>query len=152
VPSISFETTVQDEDGGILLEIPGNLVAALGKGKRPPVRASLNGYTHRTTVSVYGGRSFIPVRREIREAANLSAGDTLSVTLELDQEPRTVDVPDDLARALDADAAAQAAFETLAYTHRKDYVEWVTPARRAETRRRRVEKAVARLREGRKEP
>jgi uncharacterized protein YdeI (YjbR/CyaY-like superfamily) len=72
----------------------------------------------------------------------------LTVELELDDEPRSVDVPDDLATALAGDASAEAAFAQLLYTHRREYVEWVTEAKREETRRRRIEKTLARLRAG----
>jgi hypothetical protein len=137
-----------EEDGGVMVEIPADVVAALGTRKRPPVRAGLNGYVYRTTVSVYGGKFFIPVRKEIRQAAGLTPGERLQVTLELDDEPRTVEPPDDLRDALAAAEGAQAVFDRLAFTHRKEYVNWITEAKRPETRRRRVEQTVTRLLEG----
>jgi uncharacterized protein YdeI (YjbR/CyaY-like superfamily) len=72
--------------------------------------------------------------------------------LELDDEPRTVEVPEELQAALAADDAARAAFDGLSYTHRREYVEWVTGAKREETRRARLERAVGMLRDGVRHP
>jgi uncharacterized protein YdeI (YjbR/CyaY-like superfamily) len=74
------------------------------------------------------------------------AGETVEVELELDTKPRTVRVPKDLASALDHEA--RAAFDRMSYTHRKEYVEWIKEAKRDETRRRRITRAVKLIREG----
>jgi hypothetical protein len=134
------------------LEVPAEVVAALGSGKRPKVVVTLNGHRYRTTVSVYGGTSMVPVRREIREASGLTPGLPLDVTIELDTAPRTVDVPEDVTAVLNGDHALKAAFEKLSYSHRKEYVEWITGAKREETRRQRVEKMATMLREGVRTP
>jgi len=107
---------------------------------------TINGYPYRTTVAVYGGKSYLGVRREIREAAGVAAGDQLAVVLEIDAELRTVDLPDALRSALEADAASAAAFEKLSYTRKKEFIQWVTGAKRLETQRRRMEQAMAMLR------
>jgi uncharacterized protein YdeI (YjbR/CyaY-like superfamily) len=103
-------------------------------------------------VAVYGGRYYLPVKRALREAAGVAAGDAVVVELAADEEPRTVEPPADLAAALAADMRAHAAFAGLSYTHQREYVEWVAEAKRDETRRRRVEQAVAMLRDGRRHP
>jgi uncharacterized protein YdeI (YjbR/CyaY-like superfamily) len=69
--------------------------------------------------------------------------------MELDSEPRTVRVPKDLAAVLAGDPTAEQTFASMSFTHRREYVEWVEEAKRAETRRRRVAATVARAREGR---
>jgi uncharacterized protein YdeI (YjbR/CyaY-like superfamily) len=107
---------------------------------------TVNGYTYRTTVAVYGGKFYLGVRREIREAAGITAGDQLTVGLEYDAEFRPVDLPDALRAALEADAAMAAAFEKLSYTRKKEFVQWVSGAKRPETQRRRMEQALATLR------
>ncbi len=89
---------------------------------------------------------FERVRREVREAAAVAAGDQLAVGLEYDAEPRTVDLPDALRSALEADAGGAAAFEKLSYTRKKEFIQWVTGAKRAETQGRRPEQAMAMLR------
>jgi uncharacterized protein YdeI (YjbR/CyaY-like superfamily) len=85
----------------------------------------------------------------VREAAGVEAGDTVPVVLALDTEERTVEVPEDLATALAGDAEAKAAFDRLAYTHRKEFARWVGEAKKVETRERRAAQALEMLREGR---
>lgn len=126
------------------IEIPEEVIAALGKGKKPPVKVTLNGYTYRTTVAVMGGKFLIPLSAEHRNAAGVQGGDVVEVTLELDTEPRTVTVPDDLAQAL-SEAGATAAFDALAYSARKEHVRQVESAKALETRNRRIAKIVANL-------
>jgi uncharacterized protein YdeI (YjbR/CyaY-like superfamily) len=99
-----------------------------------------------------GGRALLGLNREVREAATVEPGQEVSVELERDDEPRTVEVPSDLAAALDADPVVRETFDGLSYTHRKEYVRWIEEAKRAETRTRRVEKSVEMLREGVKTP
>jgi Bacteriocin-protection, YdeI or OmpD-Associated/Domain of unknown function (DUF1905) len=140
-----FETVLQTEGPGTFVEVPLDVPALYGRA-RAPVRVTINGYRFRSTVAVYGGRYFLPVKRAVREAAGVAAGDLVVVEVEPDSAPREVEVPSDLAAALAADPAAAAAFERLSYTHRREYVEWLGEARRPETRRRRVDETVARLR------
>lgn len=148
-----FETTLQSEAGGpaVFVEVPEEVRALLGR-KRAPVRGTINGSPFRSTVAVYGGRGFIPVPKRLREEAGIAPGDGLVVELEPDDEPRVVEVPPDLDAALSDDDEARAAFAKLSYSHRKEYVSWITDAARAETRRRRIERTIAMLREGRKSP
>jgi antitoxin component of MazEF toxin-antitoxin module len=124
-------------------------VAAVGQGaKRFPVVASVNGYSWRTTVTRMGGEFLVSLNRAVREEAGVQAGDTVEVKLELDTAPREVEVPKPLADALATDADARAAFDRLAYTHRKEYARWIDEAKRDETRERRLGQALQMLREG----
>jgi len=147
----TFEGTLKQEGSGTLLEVPFDVRAAFGKA-RAPVRGTVNGHPFRTTVAVYGGRYFLGFRREIREAAGFGDGDRLSVVLELDDEPRTVELPAELEAVLAADSEARAAFDRLSYTHRREYAEWVSGAKHEETRRARLERTAAMLRDGVKHP
>jgi Bacteriocin-protection, YdeI or OmpD-Associated/Domain of unknown function (DUF1905) len=125
-------------------------VAVLGEGaKRFPIRATVNGYTWRGSVARMGGEFLVGLNREVRNGAGVEAGDSAEVTLELDTEPREVEVPEDLAAALASDAEAKARFESMAFTHRKEHVRWVADAKRAETRERRVREALEMIRSGR---
>jgi hypothetical protein len=142
-----FEGRLEQHGSGTLVEVPFDVRAVFGRA-RAPVRGTVNGHPFRTTVAVYGGRSFLGFRREIREAAGFDDGDRLSIVLELDDEPRTVAVPPELDAALARDPDAKAVFDGLSYTHRREYVEWVSGAKREETRRVRLERAVAMLRDG----
>jgi hypothetical protein len=114
----TFSTTVQLEEGknATGLQVPAESVAALGTGKRPKVKVDINGYAYRSTIAAYGDVFMLPLSAEHREAAGIKAGDQVKVTLELDLEPRTVEVPQDLALALSKKAGASAAFDALSYT------------------------------------
>jgi hypothetical protein len=150
--AITFRATLQQQGVGCFVEVPEAIMHALGKAKKPALRVVLNGVELRTTIAVYGGRSLIGLRREIREAAQVMAGETIELSVELDEQPRTVDVPADLAAALAADPDASRAFERLSFTNRKEYVSWVQDAKRPATRQRRVADAPALLKGGRQTP
>ncbi len=109
---------------------------------------TINGYTYRTTAVRMGGRFLVPLAAENREAAGVAAGDEIVVDIENDTTPREVDLPADLAAAMDDDV--RATYDALSYTHRKEWVRWVEEAKKPETRSTRIEKTVAGLREGRK--
>ncbi|MFG1948839.1 YdeI/OmpD-associated family protein [Nonomuraea sp. NPDC048826] len=144
-----FRTTV--ELGGKTatgFEVPPEVVAELGAGKRPPVRVTINGYVYRSTVALMGGRYLLPLAAERREAAGVQAGDEIEVALELDTEPRTVTVPPDLAEALDRAPEAKAFFDGLSYSRQLRVVLQVEGAKKAETRQRRVAGLVAKLAAG----
>ena len=128
--------------------IPFDLKEAFGRA-RPPVRVSIRGHEWRTTPGVYDGVGHVVVNRSVKAATGVDAGDRVVVELALDDEPRTVSVPADLAAAFRDDAAARAGFDALSYTHRREYVDWIQEAKRAETRARRVAATVERVREGR---
>jgi hypothetical protein len=147
-----FEAVVGGVEGRLpLVEVPFDVKGAYGTA-RPKVKATVNQVTLRTTVSVYGGRSYVGFRKEIQEAAGIRIGDRIRVRLEPDTEPREIEVPADMARALSEDLAASEALEALSYTHRKEYVQWVVEAKRPDTRRRRVERTIEMLRAGTKHP
>ena len=128
--------------------IPPEVVEALGQGKRPPVRVTINGYTYRNTVAVMGGVYMLGVSAEHRAAAGVQAGDQIEVDLELDSAPREVSVPPDFAEALDQDAEAKRHFDSLAYSHKLRHVLAIEQAKTAETRQRRIAKAISDLHAG----
>ena len=129
------------------LRVPLDLKELYGRA-RPPLRVTIRGHTWRTTPGVYGGVAYIGLNRDVRNAAGVDAGDRVQVTMQLDTEPRTVGLPDDLRAALEGDPVAHAAFDKLSFTHRREYVEWVEDAKRPETRTRRIAATVAGAREG----
>jgi bifunctional DNA-binding transcriptional regulator/antitoxin component of YhaV-PrlF toxin-antitoxin module len=128
------------------VELPFDVKERFGKA-RAPVRGTVNGTDYRTTVAVYGGVPLIGFRRELRERAGIEIGDEVEVTVELDEEPRTVELPPALKEALDADEEARATFDGLSYSHRREYAEWIAEARRDETRERRVARTLEKLHE-----
>ena len=132
------------------IEVPDDIVFALGSGRRPAVTITIGGHSYRTTVAVMGGRFLVPLSAENRTAAGVAAGDRVDVDIELDTAVREVELPDDLVEALRDEAEAHRFFDGLAFTHRKEWARWITEAKRPETRASRVEKTVAALREGRR--
>lgn len=132
---------------GTAITIPFDVFEAFGKRGRVPVRGTIDGVPYRSSVFRMGDAPyFMVVNRKMREAAGgLEAGQTVSVVMERDDEPRTIEAPDDLDRALRAEPAALAAWETLSFTHRREHVEAVEEAKRPETRARRIAKTVEQL-------
>ena len=144
-----FRTTVlQAGKTATGLQVPDELVAALGSGKRPKVLVTVAGYRYRTTVAPMGGRYLVPLSAEHRTAAGVAAGEAVEVDIELDEAPRVVEVPDDLAAELSRDEWARAYFEGLAYSHRKEWVRWIGEAKKPETRSSRLSRTMAALRAG----
>lgn len=130
------------------IQVPDDVVEALGSGRRPPVVVTLAGYTYRTTVAPMGGAFWIPLAAEHREAAGVRADQEVDVSIHLDDAPREVPLPDDLAAAMDEQA--RSAFDGLAPSHKKEWVRWVEEAKKAETRTTRIAKTVEGLKAGRK--
>ncbi len=148
----TFKAKLGSADAGSLFfEVPFDLKAAFGKS-RPPVRVTLHGpagpFSYRSTPALYGGRWYIPVRRDRREAAGVALGDVLRVTMELDAAPRVVKAPPPLAAALKKNARAKAAWAALSYSHRQEHAAAILEAKKPETRARRVAKAIELLSKG----
>jgi Bacteriocin-protection, YdeI or OmpD-Associated/Domain of unknown function (DUF1905) len=148
--SLTFTATLQSRGPAAAVVLDDAQVETLGEGaKRFPVVATVNGYTWRTSVARMGGEFLVGLSREVRDGAGVAAGDAVEVSLALDTAPREVEVPEALATALAGDAEAQARFDRLAFTHRKEFARWIAEAKRDETRDRRVAQALTMLREGR---
>ena len=128
------------------IEVPTEVVTALGQTKRPPVRVTINGYTYRSTVATVAGRFMVGVSNDVRVNAGVAAGQEVDVEMELDTTPREVAVPPDLAKELDTDPTARQAFEALSYSKQRVLVDPVANAKTAETRDRNIAKALAALR------
>jgi hypothetical protein len=129
------------------IHVPNEVVAALGSSRKPAVRATINGYTYRSSVAFMGGVFMLGVSNDVRRAAGVEAGQDVDVDLELDTEPREIEVPPDLAGALATDDVARRAFEALSYSNKRRIVEPIVDAKTPETRQRRIDKAVEGLRE-----
>jgi Bacteriocin-protection, YdeI or OmpD-Associated/Domain of unknown function (DUF1905) len=146
---MKFRTSIRQSDGSATgIVIPEDVIAQLGAGKKPPVRVSVNGYAYRSTVATVDGRSMVGFSAAHRAASGLAGGDDVEVDIELDTEPRVVEVPPDLAAALDAEPRARETFDRLSNSLKGYHVGQATDAKTAETRQRRIEKSVATLREG----
>jgi hypothetical protein len=129
------------------IEVPAKVVAALGSSKRPPVRATINGFTYRSTVAVMGGKFMLGVSSEVRNSAGVAAGETVDIDLELDTEAREVPIPPDFAAALARDAKAKKAFDGLSYSKKLRLVIPID-VKAADIRKQRIAATIQKLREG----
>lgn len=130
------------------IEVPPEIIAALGAGKKPPVRITINGQTYQSSVAVMGGVYMVGVSAENRALTGVKGGDEVDVGIELDTEPRVYAIPDDLAAALAAQPGTADAFQALAPSRRKEFIRQVNDAKTQETRDRRIAKIVAQLSAG----
>ena len=146
----AFDTTVAAAGNNTGIVVPDNLIKSLGAGRRPAVVVNVNGYEYRTTVGVMGGKHMISISAAVRKETGLKGGDPVHVTLTLADTPRDVGVPDDFAVALSADADAGAFFAKLSNSLQRYHVDNINGAKTAETRQRRIEKAISLFREGKK--
>lgn len=134
-----------------MLTVPFDAAKRFGTRARVPVRCTVNGFTFRSSIFPKGdGTHYMVVNREARAGANVGGGQTVTMTMERDDEPRVITPPTELARALKSNKAAQAAWDKLSFTHRKEYARAVEEAKRPETRQRRVEHTLAELSAGKK--
>jgi hypothetical protein len=141
----TFEANIVVNDGGgAWVEVPGEVVAALGGGGRIPVQASFDGIAYRGSIVSMGGPMALGVLKSIRAELGKGDGDVVAVTVERDAGERTVDVPDDLAVAL-AEAGLRESFDGLSFSHRREHVNAINDAKKPETRARRIAKALEML-------
>jgi hypothetical protein len=147
---MSFRTTIlQSGKTATGIEVPAEVVAGLGSSKKPAVRVTINGFTYRSTVAVMGGVFMLPVSAQVRESAGVAGGDVVDIDVELDTQARDVTLPTDFSAALDHDPQARRFFDGLSFSQKQALVISVEGAKTAETRQRRIDKALAALREGR---
>jgi len=140
--SVSFETTVAATGNNTGIVVPEEVIEQLAAGKRPPVLVSVNGYEYRNTVGVMGGKYMISISAAVRKATGLKGGDPIRVTLTVADSPREVIVPADFAAALAASEQAAAFFGTLSNSLQRYHVDTITAAKSADTRQRRIDKAI----------
>ena len=137
MPTKNFKTVL--ENG--FVELPFDVRQEFGR-ERPPLKVTINGYTYRSTVCVYGGKYFIPVRRSNQEAAAVKPGDICKVTIASDTEAREVDPPPDLKAVLRKNPAAKARWDKLSFTHKKEHAQALLEAKKPETRARRLQRTL----------
>jgi hypothetical protein len=145
-----FRTTLlQSGKTAVGIQVPTEVVEALGAGKRPPVRVTINGFTYRNTIAVMSGVFMVGVSAENRAQANVAGGDEVDVDIELDTQPRELTLPDDFSAALEREPDAKRFFDSLSYSRQQALVLPISQAKTPETRQRRLDKALESLREGR---
>jgi hypothetical protein len=147
---MKFRATVETAGKTTMgFKVPPEIVEALGAGKRPPVRVTINGYTYRSTVAPLGGVFMMGLSAENRAGAKVSGPGVIDVDMELDTAPREVTVPADFAKALAAEPAAKKTFDGLSFSNKSAHVSGIVGAKTDETRQRRIAKSIEALRERR---
>ena len=139
-----FDGTLFQTGTNTGIEVPPDVLDALGGGRRPAVTVIVNGFAFTSTVGAMGGRALIPFSADKRAATGLAGGDAIEVDVELDTAPREVTVPTDLAGALE-EAGATAAFDSLAPSARRAQIASIEGAKTPETRARRIASLLAKL-------
>jgi len=145
--SKSFKTKIVKDERteACAIELPFDPKDVFGK-VRVPVNATINdAHTFRTTVFRMRGTDFIPLRKSNREAAGVKAGQTVRVTLTLDEAPRTIEPPEDLVKAMRRSKGAKGAWDKLSYSCQREWAEAIEDAKKPETRARRIAKAIEML-------
>ena len=146
---VSFKTTLHQMGNNTGIVVPPEMLDQLGGGKKPAVNVTVNGFTYRGSIATMAGQSMISFSSDKRAATGVKGGEAISVTLELDDAPRVMEVPPDLQAALDGNKPAKAYFATLSYSNQRRHIEPINDAKTPETRARRIEKSVALFAEGR---
>lgn len=140
----TYRTIVIGQGNHASIEIPSENLAELGANKRAPLKITINGYTYQSTATGVNGKCMVVFPQRDREAAGVSAGDTITVHLELDSGHRQVAMPVELVDALKK-AGLSEAFEELTYSKRKEFARQVTEAKAEATKSRRVEAVLRAL-------
>ncbi|HZA40632.1 MAG TPA: YdeI/OmpD-associated family protein [Actinomycetota bacterium] len=145
-----LEVELMDFGSGAGIDIPFDVQAFFGR-KRVPVIGTINGAPYRSTIAVYGGKYYLGFTKKVRASAGgVGPGDKVRVVIEHDEAERTIEVPPDFAERMSK--ATRAFFDSLSYSHRREYVQWIEEAKKKETRDRRIAKAVEMLGEGSRTP
>jgi hypothetical protein len=141
--ALEFDARIEEaRGGGAFVVIPFDVQKEFGTKGRVAIVATFDGMPYRGSLAPMGGRHVLGIAKAIREATGKNIGSRVHVTLEHDAEERTVEVPDDLRKALKTNAKARAAFEKHSYTRRKEMVRSLQEAKKPETRQRRLEKVL----------
>jgi hypothetical protein len=149
---LTFTATIKNAGGGgAFVEVPFDVEKAFGS-KRPKVKAMIEGIPYRGTLVRMGTEChLLLILKEIREKIDKTFGDEVKITVEPDTEPRVVEIPPELAMAFKKEKAAEAFFNSLAYSHKREYVDYITEAKKEETRVQRVTQTIEMLKKGKKE-
>lgn len=142
---MKFKTKILQFGNNTGIQVAEELLEKLGGGKKPLVKVTLNNYTYRSAVGKMGDRFLVSLSAENRKNANVKGGDTIEINIELDKEPRIVELPPDFERVLNKNKSAKEAFEKLSPGKKKAIVFSITDAKTEETKQKRIEKALVSL-------
>ena len=146
--AFTAEVLSAGQGGGHAVVVPKEIAAAFS-GKRPQVLAHVNGVEYRSRLMIYGGQSYLGLRKDLLRQLQVATGDQVEIELAEDRQERVVVEPPELTEALAENPAAQAAYQKLPFTHRNEYARWIGEGKKPETRADRVAKTIRRLTESR---
>jgi hypothetical protein len=146
---VTFRTTLWASGGNnVGIVVPEEVVLSFGRGKRVPVTVTIDGgYTYRNTIASMGGQYLISFNAQTRAATGRGAGDEVEVTLEVDDAPRTVDIPETLAQAFATEPKVAEIWSRLSYSKQRAHAQAIEGAKTEATRQRRADKVLAELRD-----
>lgn len=147
---VAFDTTVTSAGNNTGIVVPDEVIERLGAGRRPAVIINVNGYEYRNTVGIMGGKHMLSISAAIRKETGLKGGDAIHVILATANVPREVDMPSEFEEALSAEPTLSAFFSTLSNSLQRYHVDNINAAKSADTRQRRIERAIALFRDGKK--
>jgi hypothetical protein len=149
---LRFRAKIEGKEAGVVAAIfpPVNVPKFFGTRARVPIRGTINGYPFRSSLMPCGGRHLMPVNKKLCEGAGVRSGDTVDIVMERDEEERTVEAPPVLKKELAKSKAAQANWEKLSFTHKKEMAAAIAGAKQEETRMRRLDKVMRILKSGAK--
>ena len=145
---MKFKTKVVQNGNNTGIHVPAEIVEKLNAGKKPPVNITVNDHTYRSSIAVMGGKFMISLSAENRKAANVKGGDEVEINIEFDASPREVELPTEFQKALNKNVAAKKTFESLSYSKKQWLVLPIKDAKTEETKMKRMEKALATLKDG----
>ena len=146
--AFTAEVLSAGQGGGHAVVVPKEIAAAFS-GKRPQVLAHVNGVEYRSRLMIYGGQSYLGLRKDLLRQLQVATGDQVEIELAEDRQERVVVEPPELTEALAENPAAQAAYQKLPFTHRNEYARWIDEGKKPETRADRVTRTIRRLTEPR---
>jgi len=122
---------------------PFNVLKEFGTKARVKVRGTINGYRYRSSITpMRRGEHWMVVNREIRQATGVKAGDTVTVIMKQDNEPRYIILPKDFEKALNKNKKIRKVFDKFSYSHKKEYIQWIIDAKKSDIRIRRINKTI----------
>lgn len=143
--SVTYSTLVIPDGNHASIAIPDEVLAELGANRRAALRITINGHTYESTATAVNGECRVVFPSANRAAAGATGGDTVDVTLELITGYREVELHPEFAAAL-KDARLRDDFDRLAYSHRKEYARAIADAKADDTRQRRIDAAIEKIR------
>jgi hypothetical protein len=146
---MQFRAKVMPSGNATAVEVPTDVMKALGSGPRPLIAVTVNGHTWRSRVALMRGQCLVGISAANRAASGIAEGDVVEVDLQLDAEPRVVPEPPDLAKAMDDDPEARAAFDRLPYGLKRRHVAAIEEAKASEVRQHRIARLVTAMRQDR---